>query len=121
MFFKNIRQRNPLIANHPQVQAMKEKHGKKKGAENTAINRWGCPTFYMETPVGEDERTTDLYREKLLAEFEAFPTNRVKETVSLYMNKTLHDRRRMVKDMVPVARIIEQYPILGEGEEVGEL
>ena len=118
MFWKNMRQRNPVIANHPQVLAAKERFGRKKGVAKTASNRWGCPNFYLNAPEGEDERTTNMYKEKLIKEYEAFPTNRSVEAVDLYMSKTVHDRRRMVKEMCSVRSILSEYPILGEGDEV---
>ena len=118
-FFKNTRQRHPIFSKLPQVREMKETYGRTKNSQAGPKNLWGCPTFDLSTPPdGEDERTLELYTIKLRKEFEAFPTNRNRETIELAMEKTKYDRRRMVKTAVPIATILEKYPILGEGVEV---
>ena len=117
--FKNTQKRK--CGDVPEVIEKWLKFGKlKKDVETNPRkpNVWGVKNFLLQTPEGEDDRTTEMYIVKIKEAHKQHPYNRKLTLINTAMDKSFALRRSMVVEPKPVADILDLFPILSEPSEV---
>ena len=127
-FFKNTRKRKCVDVAECKAAKQKSaflKNNKNNGAcaNNTSIvaitNIWGVKNFNPSLPVGEDERTVDIHRDRLLKQFHMVPYSRKQSVISTSMSKTFPARRKDILELrKSVSDIMDEYPILADPLQV---
>ena len=83
------------------------------------VNKWGVKNFLPGVPDGEDDRTQDMHRKRLLDQFSAHPFNRKLSIIKSGMDKTFSCRRADIVNLSKsVAEILDMYPILVDCHQV---
>lgn len=82
-------------------------------------NVWGVKNFLPNAEEGEDERTISLHVEKMKEQFVNHPYKRKNSIIEIAMKKTFATRRNMIiSGTKSVADIIDEFPMLGDGQQV---
>ena len=113
-FFKNNRKRK-----YKDVKEVVER--KKKVVEKKTItkNIWGVPNFLPPPAEGEDDRTIELHRERLVEQYRKNVLKRNINSINVSMSKSFPARRKLiVQDITPIMDLLEMYPILHDFEQV---
>ena len=69
-------------------------------------------------PEGEDERTIAILVGKLKEQSHFHPLNQSLTTIRHGMIQTFHLRRGMIMEKKSIADILNEFPILGQGNQV---
>lgn len=125
-FFKNTRKRKCGDVAECKAAKQKRQFMKLPKGNNTAnmsiyTNIWGVKNFNPDIPVGEDDRTMEVYRQRLLKQFHLLPYSRKQSVVQLSMDKTFPARRKDILELrKSVTEIMDEYPILADPVQIVE-
>ena len=112
-FFKNTRKRKRA----KQKAALNKKSKERNGEASTSLitNIWGVKNFNPGFPVGEDDRTVDIHKDRLIKQFQLLPYSRRQSVISTSMSKTFPVRRKDILELQKtVVEILDEYPILAD-------
>ena len=114
-FYQNHRRR--ALKTHQQSIANAIKFGRKKSALPKNVHHVGN-YFPGKMPEGEDERTISILVGKLKEQAQLHPLNQSVNTIRHGMKQTFHLRRSMILEKKSIADILNEFPILGQGNQV---
>ena len=126
-FFKNTHKRkcgDVAECKAAKVKASLKKNTQLKTPDNNAVmtNIWGVKNFNPILPVGEDERTLNIHKDRLLKQHNLIPYSRKQSVINTSMAKTFPLRRQHILELSKsVADIIDEYPILADPLQVSVL
>ena len=124
-FFKNTRKRK--CGDVAECKAAKQKAAlikkckERNGAASTSLmtNMWDVKNFNPGLPVGEDDRTVDIHKDRLKKQFQLLPYSRRQTVINTSMSKTFPVRRKDILELQKtVVEILDEYPILADPLQV---
>ena len=82
-------------------------------------NIFGVENFLPEEPLGEDERTIALYKDRLVGEYRKLPHSRKASVIEMAMEKTFATRRKEILLQGKfVQELLDDYPALKDPLQV---
>ena len=80
---------------------------------------WGIINFFPDVPEGEDEHTWNTYQMQLKELHNLQNPKNDHALINRLMRKTFpHRRQLLIKDLIPLSGLLQQYPILCSEEQV---
>ena len=122
--FKNHRFRNR--ENIPEILKKRSIYGKRNASEQTTSEMvpakkdpcWRVINFFLDLPEGEDERTWNTYQMQVKEQHNLQNHKKDHDLINRLMRKTFpHRKQLLVKDLIPLSDLLQQYPILCSEEQ----
>ena len=122
--------KNHCIRNRENISEILKKrpiYGKGNASEQTTsemvpaknVPCWGIINFFPDVPEGEDEHTWNTYQMQLKELHNLQNHKNDHALINRLMRKTFpHRRQLLIKDLIPLSGLLQQYPILFSEEQV---
>ena len=80
---------------------------------------WGVINFFPDLPEGEDEHTWNTCQMQLKKQHNLQNHKKDHTLINCFMRKTFpHTRQLLIKDLITLSDLLQQYPILCSEEQV---